>query len=95
VSLEPEPTGSETDFGAILIGAGFGGIQMLYELEQLGVSASSPAGQAHAMAATSMKDFTPEQVQELLEKGWHEGGFKRLASFSDVMTGMAALDWGR
>jgi hypothetical protein len=42
-----------------------------------------------------MKDFTPEQVQELLEKGWHEGGFKLLASFSNVMTGMAALDWGR
>jgi hypothetical protein len=42
-----------------------------------------------------MKDLTLEQVQELPEKGWHEGSFNLLASFSDVMTGMAASDWGR
>jgi cation diffusion facilitator CzcD-associated flavoprotein CzcO len=50
----------------------------------------SPTGQAHAMAGTSMKDFTPEQVQELLEKGWQEGGFNVLASFSDVISDLGS-----
>lgn len=35
----PAPTQAVTDFGAVIVGAGFGGLRMLYELRQLGVSA--------------------------------------------------------
>jgi cation diffusion facilitator CzcD-associated flavoprotein CzcO len=33
------PPGASPDFGAIIVGAGFGGLRMLYELRQLGISA--------------------------------------------------------
>src|SRR4051794_39223153 len=42
MSLQSDPPsghGDDTDFGAIVIGAGFGGLRMLYELDQSGISA--------------------------------------------------------
>src|SRR5947207_2431269 len=44
MSLELEtdtsaPTNAATDFGAIVVGAGFGGLRMLHELRQLGITA--------------------------------------------------------
>src|SRR3712207_2467020 len=42
MSLQPNPpsgNGAATDFGAIVIGAGYGGLRMLYELRERGISA--------------------------------------------------------
>jgi cation diffusion facilitator CzcD-associated flavoprotein CzcO len=42
VKFEPETSeapGKDVDFGAIVVGAGFGGLRMLFELRQLGISA--------------------------------------------------------
>src|SRR5215211_5361488 len=42
ITSEPEtssPPEAVTDFGAIIVGAGFGGLRMLYELRRLGVTA--------------------------------------------------------
>src|SRR3954471_22901842 len=42
ITSEPETSSPQevvTDFGAIVVGAGFGGLRMLYELRQLGITA--------------------------------------------------------
>jgi cation diffusion facilitator CzcD-associated flavoprotein CzcO len=44
----------------------------------------NPGGYAMQMPTKGMPDFSPEQVQEILEESWTAGGFELFQNFNDV-----------